>query len=133
MIAITKIEWVDCGERELFQYASSNYGAMRPPIDSNGEYASKDVIIKTIRGRRFRRATNGRVVQDVVVGIAQDPSNILGLQYEAFDRQEETINLQSTQITALKSEIKAVKNAGFLTRLAWLIKGYNGLATRAIK
>jgi len=91
-------------------------------------YVEKEKIKREIiNGIRFVRPKDNI---DIVIGMDKHAQDLIGIQYEAYEILEEN-NLQlnnelfrlNKMIICLKNKLDKIKQASFLTRLKWLLKG----------
>jgi len=92
------------------------------PVEGNsGPYAEVSVLTELVRGRRFLRPSDGT---DIVVGLAKDAQNILGLQYEAWENMAQELKDTRSQMRQLQRERDRARGATIWTRFEWLLFGY---------
>jgi len=80
----------------------------------------QEIVKDIIRGRRFRRPRDGT---DVCIGIASDPSDLLGLQYEAWDNMESEWNRQRGLTNMVERDRRQLLGANLWTRIKWVFTG----------
>jgi len=118
MLLISKIEFLDVDGDETTIFESKPF---EPLFLRGGEMIQAEVAQELVRGRRFRRPSDG---EDVVIGCSKQAQDVIGLQYEAWENLEKDRGYWHTQSAALRIKLDAVKSAGFLKRLKWLLHGY---------
>ena len=86
----------------------------------SGDPVSVEVFRELIRGRRFVRPSDGT---DIVVGMSIQAEDVIGLQYEAWDEINNSLNYFRSSLAKSDSEIMRLKSARFWERFRWLFTG----------
>jgi hypothetical protein len=112
-IEVDRDPWEIISKRDPYQSVMVNYGAECIP-------ESIECLTEFVHGRRFVNQSKGL---DVVIGMTRDVQNLIGIQYEAWETQEEYITGLNTENQKLKHWRRTICSASFFTRLKWLFSG----------
>ena len=90
-------------------------------LTKNGEeFISTNLIHELVRGRRFRRPSDG---QDLMIGWSEEVADVLGLPLECWEEKEgECRGLRNTADIFQQENIR-LKQAGVWQRFKWLFVG----------
>jgi len=122
MILIESIKWYEV-EGNVIQFAHCEDPSEPLWLADRGEDivpVEAEIVHEVINGRHFRRRGDGT---DVWIGMAADPANLLGLQYEAFDTLEDMYRKQAHFTKLAEAATRRLQNAGFFTRIKWVFTG----------
>jgi len=78
--------------------------------------------VEIIRGRRFRRPSDGT---DIIVGVSKQAERIIGIMYESWDNLQKSYDNISKEMRRYRKKVEESKKANFMQRLKWLFKGYS--------
>ena len=126
MIAITDMKFTEVNEDFLYSYYQDPV-PIRNKCGLVGYVEKEKIKREIINGRRFVRPKDNI---DIVIGMDKHAQNLIGIQYESYEILEsqnmKLINELRNKIKVIdkyKNELDLLKQASFLTRLKWLIKG----------
>jgi hypothetical protein len=125
MIVVKNIDFLET-DRDPVELLATTPTHM--PIWCGEEPVQHDALIELIRGRRFRRPTDG---VDIVVGVSKQAQDVIGIQYEAWDNLQKAYDAEqrnhqrtTSEMYGYKSRVDEMLNSSFWQRLKWLILGY---------
>jgi len=126
MIVITDMKFTEVNEDFLYSYYQDPV-PIRNKCGLVGYVEKEKIKREIINGRRFVRPKDNI---DIVIGMDKHAQNLIGIQYESYEILEsqnmKLINELRNKIKVIdkyKNELDLLKQASFLTRLKWLIKG----------
>ena len=119
MIVITKIETIETHE-DWIEFAHLNLPQLK--YVNPGEFLSdKEYFIRElVRGRRFRKP-NG---EEIIIGITNQASEILGILYESYDNMNQVV--EENKYFRYQCQTKLLNLTGWIKiplwqKLYWLI------------
>ena len=126
MIVIKSVEYIET-EKDIYEIDSTENPLSVIPVTADGgiEYEEAAAVVEMLKGRRFRRPSDGI---DIVVAPSVQSQEVLGLMYEAWDNMaEELHDAQSANIyhrNQLRGKETELKNrtGTFWKRLKHLFK-----------
>ena len=138
MIVVTKIETIECEDRDFFMYRDMS---SHEAAQYGGEIAAKIAYeLEPIRGMKFAKL-NGDVV---VVGMSKQAQEAIGLPLEAFDTLQRELNDtikakwemekelatartlyhgKNEQLVGYQDELVILKEATLWQRIKWVFTG----------
>jgi hypothetical protein len=141
MIVITEIKTIEV-DRDEIEHRLCHFGRAGTIRDSAGDCVELADAMELIRGKRFVRHSEeewrvqdgphvcGDDCVDVVIGMSADTQNLLGLQYEAQENMQRSLDMlivdnceQGREIRELHTQKTAIENASWRQRLKWLFTG----------
>ena len=103
MIVITKIETLEV-DNDWYNFVKIPEMVVPVMCSEVGPcYEDVELISSLIKGVRFRHPSKH---DEIVIGFSESASEILGLSYDAYNNQRETIENQQKTIIELESKIK---------------------------
>ena len=124
MIIIKNIEFLET-DKDIYEIYQQDHRSNFFKVGD--DFVERKIFTELIRGRRFRRPSDGT---DIIIGVSKQAQDVIGLQYEAFTNLEQMYNLEchNHSVTAREknkyfSKLEVLRTASFFTRIKWLFKG----------
>ena len=118
MIFIKHIEYfrTDRDPLEIMRITLPYGGSGVILTDQEGEkkFLPAKVVRELVQGRRFCR----RGHEDVIIGMADQAAELLGLQFSAWEHMEDAVE-------ASHASIRKIRDASLWTRIKWVFTGVN--------
>lgn len=98
IIVITDIKIKTCRQTPSFNYTAE----LTPLYEQSPFLDDSGVKSELVHGRRFRRPSDGKYI---VIGVPKELADIIGIQYEDWERKEKLIESCTKRIIFLKNEV----------------------------
>lgn len=121
MIIIKNIDFIET-DRDPYEILSTTipYQPIHVVSNDGPETIDHTILRELIRGRRFRRPSDRK---DMIIGVSEQAQDIIGIQYEAWDRLDEECQKWSDRCSYLTNENKAIKETGLWNRIKFVFTG----------
>ena len=114
MILVESIKYIEVPD-DIWEiiHMRSAYDGIEVLTAAGERVVATNLIMELVRGRRFRRPSDGT---DIMIGWSEDVQRLLGIPMECWENQEKDRN-------QLIEENNRFKNASFWQRFKWLFTG----------
>jgi hypothetical protein len=88
-------------------------------LNNDGDYMVASEVVEYVQGRRYRRSDG----TDLLIGMKQEVQDLLGIQFEMWDRLRNSLTDAESTVFELACERNKIQSARWWTRLKWLFCG----------
>ena len=121
MRLIQSVKYIEVN-RDPYEIASATPPGYQVQVNTGEGPRFEDVCVLTelIHGRRFVDPLSGT---EVVLGVAKEVQELIGLQYDAYETLEKEVQTWVACSSRLRAEVNRLKAAGFWSRIKWVFTG----------
>ena len=121
MILVESIKYFEVAENvHEIMHKLSAYEGIEVYTADGARIVSTNLVHELVRGRRFRRPSDGK---EIVIGWSQEIQDLLGMPIDAWENMEVDRAELARRERKMLSELDRIKKAGIGQRFKWLFAG----------